>query len=156
LLAFLSRARAAHHVADAADAVADRARAIRALEAIVSGPLPNAPGEMAPEVREVVADTLARLSDLRSGAGDFTSAERDIERGLALVPTPTYFRGHLYEMRGLLEERRSKHLRAGGDDHGAEAARLRALDALETAMKIQADVIEEGLPKAKEPSHTEP
>lgn len=141
LLAFLSRARAAHHIADQAEAAHDLARAVGALEAVTSGPLPPSRGEAAPEVREVLADTLARLADLASQRDDYDAANRYLERGLGLVPTPTYFRGHLFEVRGLVEERNAARLERGGDAARAASAKARALEALEAAMKIQAEVI---------------
>jgi hypothetical protein len=145
LLAFLSRARAAHHAADAHEAKGDLAASARELEAIVNGSAP--PGKDAPEVREVLADSLARLAELRARSDDFGAAERDVERGLALVPEPSYFRGHLVEVRGLVEERRSKALEAKGDAKGAAASRERALAAFQEAMRIQNDVIERAAPK---------
>lgn len=146
LLAFLSRARAAHHVADQAEAARDLSQAVRALEAVTSGPLPPSKGEAAPEVREVLADTLARLADLASQQDDYDAASRYLERGLGLVPTPTYFRGHLFEVRGLVEERNAARLERAGDAAGAASAKARALEALETAMKIQAEVIGKSAP----------
>jgi tetratricopeptide (TPR) repeat protein len=140
LLAFLSRARSAHHRADALEERDDDARAILELEAVASGPRPAYP-----EVDEVLADTRARLADLRSRQGDFAAAERDLKVGLELAPTRNYFRGHLFEVRGLLEERRVKVLQAGGDSAGAEAARTRALQAFEQAMTIQEEVIRNAL-----------
>ncbi|HWA76362.1 MAG TPA: hypothetical protein VG937_28680 [Polyangiaceae bacterium] len=144
LLAFLSRARAAHHLADQAEAAHDLPRAVSALEAVTAGPLPPGKGEAAPEVREVLADTLARLADLTSQQGDAEAAGRHLERGLRLVPTPTYFRGHLFEVRGLVEERNAARLERAGDAAQAAQAKARALEALEAAMKIQAEVIGKG------------
>lgn len=142
LLAFLSRARSAHHVADQAEADHELSRAVFALVSVVDGPLPH--GEpSAPEVSEVLADTLARLADFESQLGNFEAAAGHVARGLERVPpTPTYFRGHLYEVSGLVEERRAAALTARGDSEGAARARGDALNALETAMKIQAAVIE--------------
>jgi hypothetical protein len=144
LLAFLSRARAAHHRADDPEMRGDFAGAIRDLEALLSGPIPKA--ATAPEVREVLADTRARLADLRSRTGDYQRAEEDVVEGLRLVPEPSYFRGHLLEVRGLAEERKSKTLAAAGDTKNAEAAKKRALDAFQEAMSIQAAVIERATP----------
>ncbi|MFZ5891531.1 MAG: hypothetical protein ACOY0T_10810 [Myxococcota bacterium] len=148
LLAFLSRARAAHHVADQAESDRNLPRAVQALVAVVDGPLPHAEPN-APEVSEVLADTLARLADYESQLGEFDAAAGHIARGLERVPpTPTYFRGHLYEVSGLVEERRATALRTRGDNEGAERAKSAALVALETAMKIQAEVIEASAPRA--------
>jgi tetratricopeptide (TPR) repeat protein len=157
LLAFLSRARAAHHAADLAESQADRPRAINVLREISDGSLPAGQASEAAEVREVLADTLARLADLQSEQGDHDDALRRIDRGLSLVPTPTYFRGHLYEVRGLAEERLAARLQARGDAPGAAAAKERALSALEAAMKLQASVIEQSArTKPGAPSEVKP
>jgi tetratricopeptide (TPR) repeat protein len=141
LLAFLSRARSAHHRADAFEERGDLGRAIAELDGLVRGPEPRYA-----EVHEVLADTRARLADLRSQQGNFAAADLDLAAGLGLAPDRTYFRGHLFEVRGLVEERRSKALHASGDEAGAEAARTRALGAFEQAMAIQAEVIQRALP----------
>jgi putative NIF3 family GTP cyclohydrolase 1 type 2 len=141
LLAFLSRARAAHHAADQAEATGSLAQAAGLLDAVVAGPLPPGSAANAPEVREVLADTLARTADLKSRAGQFEGALSDVQRGLQHVPVPNYFQGHLYEVRGLVEERQSAALQQAGDAAAASAARARSLSALETAMKIQSEVI---------------
>lgn len=144
LLAFLSKARAAHHSADLAERSGDRAGAIRALLPVVSGPRPGG-GALPPEVAEVLADTLARLADLESAAGDVASAERRVTEGIALVPEPTYFRGHLFEVRGLVEERRAAQLTATGDTAGAAAAKEKAATAFVEAIAIQDRVISDAL-----------
>jgi tetratricopeptide (TPR) repeat protein len=154
LLAFLSKARAAHHQADVSLDAGDRASAIRALERIVSGPTPSLPGGPAaglpPEVAEVTADTRARLADLRSAQGDFDAALRDIEAGLSLSPSPSHFRGHLVEVRGLVEERRAKALDDQGEREAADRARKAAVAAFQEAIVIQDEVIAEALKAAKE------
>ncbi len=149
LLAFLSRARAAHHVADQAEAARDLAAAIKALREVSDGPRPPGDAARAPEVTEVLADTLARQADLESQNGDNDAALRLLERGLTLVPTPTYFRGHLFEIRGLVEERRAAKFTREGASEQATAAKASALEALEEAMKIQADVISKGEQKGR-------
>jgi hypothetical protein len=146
LLAFLSRARAAHHLADQAEAAHDLRRAVQNLTQVTDGPLPPGSAAQAPEVREVLADTLARLADLASQLGDNEAAERHLGRGLGLVPTPTYFRGHLFEVRGLVEERNASELERRGETAQAAQAKARALEALETAMMIQAEVIQKRAP----------
>jgi hypothetical protein len=143
LLAFLSRARAAHHRADDPEQRGDLKGAVRELEALLAGP--TLPGG-APEAREVLADTRARLADLRSRDGDYDRAEADVTEGLRLVPEKSYFRGHLFEVRGLSEERRSKALASAGDAARADAAKARALSAFQEAMEIQAAVIERAAP----------
>jgi hypothetical protein len=145
LLAFLSRSRAAHHRADAREEQSDFTAAETELRAVVDGPKPPCPS--AAEVREVLADTRARLGDLRSRHGDFAGAITDVEQGLTLVPESSYFRGHLLEVRGLIEERRGKSLAAAGDAAGAKAAEEAALAAFQEAMRIQSAVIEESAPK---------
>ena len=140
LLAFLSRARAAHHAADRAEQAGDLARARRLLSELTTGPFPS--GKHLPvEVREVLADTRARLADLASRAGDFAGADAELRAGLEQVPETSYFRGHLFEMSGLVDERRARDLSARGDSEGSKAANQRALEALEQAMTIQAEVI---------------
>jgi len=137
LLAFLSRARAAHHAADLAEGTGDRAAAIRALEAVTHGARPS----MSPEVGEVLADVHARLGELRSEQGDHDGAAREVGEGLALVPGTSYFRGHLFEVRGRIEERRMEAARARGDEALAASARAEALASFDEAMRIQDAVI---------------
>ncbi|WP_438019530.1 hypothetical protein WMF18_10835 [Sorangium sp. So ce315] len=147
LLAFLSRARAAHHAADVALGAGDRAAAARALEGIIAAPRP--PGTP-PEVAEVIADTYARLAGLRGEAGEFDAAARDVEAGLELAPAPSHYQGHLYEVAGVVEERRAKALDDRGDREAAAQARRRAVGLLERAISIQDQVITEALKGAPE------
>jgi hypothetical protein len=140
LLAFLSRARAAHHAADRAEQSGELERAKTSLLALTDGPVPG--GKTPPvEAREVLADTRARLADLESRIGDFARAEVELRLGLELVPETSYFRGHLLEVQGLMEERRAKRLAAQGKDDAANQANQRAVEAFEHAMTIQAEVI---------------
>jgi hypothetical protein len=143
LLAFLSKARSAHHLADQHEAKGDRPAALRALEGLVAGAVPPTP---TPEVDEVLADTRARMADLMSEAGRFDQADAEISQGLQHAKSPTYFRGHLFEVRGLVEERREKALRSNGRGQEADQAHARSLDAYEAAMKIQAEVIGAAVP----------
>lgn len=62
----------------------------------------------------------------------------------------TYFRGHLFEVRGLLEDRRAKALTDEGKGEEALKAKQRALSAFETSMEIQAEVINQALPSPEE------
>jgi len=140
LLAFLSKARSAHHEADLAEQGEDRPRAIRVLSQLVLGPQPGG-ASPSPEVAEVIADTRARLADLRSADADFDAALRDVDEGLRLAQASSHFRGHLFEVRGVVEERRSKALAEKGDAAGSEKAKKDALDAFEKAIEIQDDVI---------------
>ncbi len=146
LLAFLSRARAAHHLADEHETAGDLAAAVTPLSQLTAGPLPHENGaQLAPEVREVLADTRARLADLRSRVGDFSSALADVRAGLEDATAPNYFRGHLLETQGLVEERQAKALEAK-DPAAAAAARARAIGLLEQAMAVQASVIDGAAP----------
>ena len=127
LLAFLSRARSAHHLADDFEASADLKAAAGSLEALVAGPVPHAGGaELAPEVREVLADSFARLADLHSRQGAFDSARKEVQLGLDQARQPNYFQGHLLETAGLVEERQAKALEAS-DPKAAAAIRKRAI-----------------------------
>ncbi len=142
LLAFLSKAKALHHQADLAEDDKNTAAAIEALERVVDSPLP--PGEpLAVEVREVMADTLARSAELRS-RDDYQAALKDINRGLQLASERSHYRGRLMEVLGVVEEREFKRLEAAGDP-AAAAAKERALKALEEAVAIQDDVIKRAL-----------
>ena len=142
LMSFIGSARAAHHLADGREEQGDLGGAESALSSLLKGPLP--PKRDAAEVREVLADTRARIADLRSRRGDFEGALTDVDRGLELVPETSYFRGHLFETRGLIEERRTKALSEAGDAPGAAKARERALAAFEEAMRTQQAVIRAG------------
>jgi hypothetical protein len=142
LLAFLSRARAAHHLADEHEAAGDLAAALQPLMELTTGPFPRASGTgLAPEVREVLADTRARLADLHSRTGAFELALADVRAGLESATEPDYFRGHLLETEGLVEERHAKALEPK-DPNAASAARARAIGLLEQAMAVQARVID--------------
>lgn len=145
LMAFLSRARDAHHIADQYEGKKDLAGAIAQLDQVVHGPVPGG-GAPPPEAREVLADTWARLADLESRLGHFPAAEADVAMGLKLVPSVSYFRGHLFEVLGLTEQRRARALEAQKNDAGASAAKQRALEAFEKSMRIQAKVIQANVP----------
>jgi hypothetical protein len=148
LLAFLSQARSAHHIADLHEAENDVPAALRALQALTEAARP--PGNP-PEVDEVLADTHARSADLLSRAGRFDQAEVEVAAGLESAKAPTYFRGHLFEVRGLLLERREKALRGAGRGPEADLAREASLGAYEEAMKIQAAVIRAAAPAPSAP-----
>jgi hypothetical protein len=144
LLAFLSKARAAHHQADLAEDEKDTKRALAALGQITSGPLPGGSSPPA-EVAEVIADARARLADLESSAGDIDAALREIDAGLAYAVTPTHFRGHLFEVKGIVLERRHAALKEKGDSKGAERVKGEAITAFNEAIEIQNKVIEGAL-----------
>lgn len=143
LLAFLSQARSAHHIADLREAEGNLPAALRSLTTLTAAAKP--PGH-APEVAEVLADTRARSADLLSRVGQFAEAEAEVSAGLENASAVSYFRGHLFEVRGLLEERREKALRSAGRGQEADQARERSLSSYEEAMKIQADVIRQAAP----------
>ena len=149
LIAFLSKARAAHHEADLAEHAKDVGGAIRSLERLVRGPRP---GGASPEVAEVTADTHARLADLRSASGDFDAAIKDVDDGLALATAPTHFRGHLFEMMGIVHERRMKSLADAGNQSGADREKKLAIEAYEKAMTTQDEVIRRALPAGEPPA----
>ena len=145
LLAFLSRARAAHHLADSHEQAKDAKAAVEVLELLLRGPVPGG-NKPRPEASEVLADTRARVANLQSELGNFEAAMEHVDVGLKLVQADSYFRGHLYEVRGLVEERRANQLREAGKTKDAEAAKQRALTAFEEAMKIQERVIQNAVP----------
>jgi hypothetical protein len=63
---------------------------VRELSAIVDGPLPRG-GPALAEVREVLADTLARRAELSSRLGQHDAATADVDRGLTLAAEVSYF-----------------------------------------------------------------
>jgi len=141
LIAFLSKARAAHHRADLAERDGSRKDAIAAVSTILDGPQPPT----SPELVEVVADARARRADLRSQDGDFEGAARDIEEGLQAAVAITHFRGHLYEVGGLVAERQATTLGQAGNGAAAAAANERAIVLYEQAIDVQDKVIEAAL-----------
>ncbi|WP_394820856.1 hypothetical protein [Pendulispora albinea] len=146
LLAYLSQARALHHEANVHEASNDPARAIAALEQLTKAARPR-PGAVVPEIDEVLADTYARLAELRMRAGNFDGAARDVEQGLAHAKEPTYFRGHLFEVAGIVEEARAVSLADAGRPADVTRARERALTHLREAVEIQNRVIQGDVPR---------
>lgn len=146
LVAFLGKARAAHHSADLLEDRKDLEGAVKVLEGLLSAD--RIPAR--PEAQEVVADTRARLADLKSELGRFAEAAREVDSGMALVKGTTYYLGHLLEMRGLVHERHAKQLRTQGDLGAAKAAEEAALEAFEASMRVQQQVIDQALPDAGE------
>jgi tetratricopeptide (TPR) repeat protein len=140
LMAYLSKARALHHQADLHEQDNDLKAAIADLQTLIATPVPGG-GRPMQEAQELLADTLARLADLRGQLGDFDAASSDIEQGLQRAPKVSYFEGHLYEIRGINEQRHAKALADRGDPQGAELARRNAMKALERAVSIQDQVI---------------
>jgi tetratricopeptide (TPR) repeat protein len=142
LMAFVSKARALQHAADQLEEQGRGEEARAQLRRLIDGPEPDA---RAPEVREIEADALARLGELESAAGRFEAADQAIDQGLERATEVTLYRGRLFDVRGLCEERRAAALRAAGDEPGAAAATERAIRASEQAVAIQAEVIEKTL-----------
>jgi len=140
LLAFLSLARAHHHEANLLEQNGDRAGALVALRKIVDAPKPHPPQRL-PEVEEVLADTYARMAELELQGKDTAGAEHDVEAGLQHATDPTYFRGHLLEVFGIVEEARTAELLDGGRAAEADKARAHALALLREAVDIQEAVI---------------
>jgi tetratricopeptide (TPR) repeat protein len=140
LLAFLGKARAAHHQADLHQDDGDLDLAIAALEPVV-----NAAHPASPEAIEVIADTRARLADLRSDLAHYDAALADVEAGLALAGEPSHFRGHLFEMKGVVLERRFHAQEAAGEQEAAEKSKADALEAFRKAIEVQDKVIDEAL-----------
>jgi hypothetical protein len=143
VMAFLSAARALHHEADMHERSGDTRGAVAPLERLVALPSPAAV-----EVDEVLADTHARLAELRLGLNDLEGAGREVQAGLLRVQGPTYFRGHLLEVEGLVEEARAAQLSDAGRSDEATAARSKAMGLLEEAVRVQQQVIEHTLPAA--------
>jgi hypothetical protein len=140
LMAFLSAARALHHEADIREQSGDTASAIASLERLVAMPAPAAV-----EVDEVLADARARLAELRLERGDVDGADREVQAGLQRVKGPTYFRGHLLEVEGLLEETRASALADAGNSVEAARAKAKAVSLLEEAVQVQERVIDRAL-----------
>lgn len=145
LLAFLSKARAAHHQADLDEGDKQLGKAVDALAGLIAGPRPGGQSPP-PEAVEVLADTRARIADLRSQLGAIEPALREIDEGLLLASRPTHFRGHLFEVKGVVLERQMTLLKEQGDLPGAERAKAAAIKAYDEAIDIQNKVIESALP----------
>lgn len=141
LLSFLSKARAIHRQADAAEGQGEKAKALAALEGLVSGPVPGRRSE----IDEVLADTRARMAELRGALGQWEAAEKDIQQGLERAREVSYFRGHLFEVQAVVEERRAASLTS--DPAAASQARARAIRAAEQAVEIQDQVLRRALEK---------
>jgi tetratricopeptide (TPR) repeat protein len=143
-MAFLSKARALHHLANVKESAGDLPGAIDAMEQLVRAPRPH-PAQKVPEIEEVVSDAYARLAELRLAAGDLDGAQGAIREGLLHAPDPTYFRGHLLEVQGILEETRGAMLADAGKSEEAAKARARAMALLQEAVHVQDQVIDRAL-----------
>ncbi len=141
LLAFLSEARALHHEANLEESGGNLPGAARTMDRLVAARRPHD----GPEVEEVLADAYARLAELRLRQGTLDPAAAAVASGLAHAPAPTYFRGHLIEVQGLVEEARAAELADAGKVEEAVAARTKAISLLEDVVKIQDQVIQTSL-----------
>ena len=150
-MAFLSKARALHHEANLREEGGDLRGAAAQMERIVRANRPH-PGQVVPEVEEVLADAWARLAELDLRTGELKGAEKAAKEGLTHAREPTYFRGHLLEVQGIAEESRFAALADAGDSRGAEKARAAAMRLLEEAVAVQDQVIADALDAGIGPS----
>jgi tetratricopeptide (TPR) repeat protein len=144
IMAYLSEARALHHQANLKEDANDLDGAIAAMDRLAAAKRPH-PERTVPEIDEVLADTYARLAELELKKGDLDEAARAVDKGLERAPEPTYFRGHLVEVQGLVEEARAARLADAGKAAEAAKARERAIALLEEVVKIQDQVIQRSL-----------
>jgi tetratricopeptide (TPR) repeat protein len=149
LLAWLSKARTLHHLADLAEEEGSIDQAIARLEELAGGTMP---GGRPPEAAEVMADTYARIAELRTRRGDYERADQAVTSGLAYAPGATYFRGHLLEVRGLVYEKQSGDFEKAGRASEAKKAREKGLTASLEAVRIQDEVIRSTLGDAGGPT----
>jgi len=145
LMAFLSQARALHHQASLKEEGGDVPGAIQSMQRLVQAPRPH--DGKPPEVHEVLADAYARLAELELKRGALGPAADAVGTGLVHAPDPTYFRGHLLEVQGLVEEARSHELASAGRPAEAIQAREKAIQLLEEVVHIQEQVIQRSLGK---------
>jgi len=130
LMAFLSEARALHHQANLKEESNDLPGATAAMQRLVSARRP---------------DAYARLAELQLRQGALEAAAEAVKNGLAHAPEPTYFRGHLIEIEGLVEEARAAGLADAGKPEEAALAREKAIQLLEQVVRIQDQVIQRSL-----------
>ena len=144
VMAFLSEARALHHDANLREASNDDKGAIISLQKLTAAARPH-PDKTIPEVEEVLADTYARTAEIRLRDGDLDGAARDVHEGTTHAQADSYFRGHLLEVGGIIEEARAATLTDAGKTADADAAKKRALAFLHDAVEIQDKVIRASL-----------
>jgi hypothetical protein len=138
LVAYLSRARALHHEANIKEELGDRDGAIASMDRITSLPFSRA---NTPEVEEVLADAFARRAELELSTGRLDAAKTSLGKGLDHAHEQTYFRGHLVEVSGLVDEALAKQLADAGHPDEAKKTQDRALSELEEAISIQDKVL---------------
>jgi tetratricopeptide (TPR) repeat protein len=140
VMAFLSEARSLHHQANIREDEGDLPGAVTVMTRLVGATLPHA-GQKIPEVEEVLADAWARLAELQVKRHDLDEAAKAVRSGLGYAPDATYFRGHLLEVDGVIEEARAADLADAGKKDEAQRARARAIELLQEAVKVQEQVI---------------
>ena len=145
LMAFLSEARALHHQANLKEESGDLPGAAAAMQRLVDARRPHEGTTKTPEIEEVLADAYARLAELHLRQGALGPAADAVKAGLAHAPEPTYFRGHLIEVEGLIEEARAGSLADAGKPEEAARARDKAIQLLEEVVRIQDQVIQRSL-----------
>jgi hypothetical protein len=143
VMAYLSMARAMHHEANLKED-SDVSGAIAALGRLTAAKRPH-PGERVPEIEEVLADTFARIAELQVREGELAKASDSVREGLTHALSPSYFRGHLLEVEGIVEEARAQELGDAGRVSEAATAKARALDLLYQAVLVQEHVVTETL-----------
>jgi hypothetical protein len=144
VMAYLSEARALHHVANLAEDD-DVPRAIAALDQLTHAARPH-PDDRVPEIEDVLADTYARKAELHVRQGELGKASASVTEGLKHAPGPGFFRGHLLEVQGITEEARAAELRDAGQVAAAAEAKARAFDLLHQAVLVQERFVSESLP----------
>lgn len=146
LMAFLSAARALHHEANLEEEGNQLPKAIDAMNRLVALKVPHA-DKKTPEVEEVLADAYARLAELHLKNGDLDAASAAVEKGLSHVEGVTYFKGHLVEVKGLVEEARAARWADAGNAAEAAKSREKAIQLLEEVVRIQDQVIRSSIGK---------
>jgi hypothetical protein len=140
VMAYLSLARSLHHQANLSEDSRDIPGAIAPLQHLVRATKPHE-GTKVPEVEEVLADTYARMAELHTRTNELSAAEADVREGLTHAPDPTYFRGHLLEVLGIIDEARASSLADAGQVAAAEQARAKARELLKQAVAVQEEVL---------------
>lgn len=143
-MAYLSEARALHHQAGIKEDTGDIPAAIAAMARLTSAQRPH-PERKVPEVEEVLADAYARKAELELRTNDTGAALGSVQEGLKHAESPTFFRGHLLEVEGLIEKARGSAFADAGKNDEAKAARDRAIRLLDEAVKVQEGVVNASL-----------
>jgi hypothetical protein len=140
VMAYLSEARAFHHLANLKEDARDPKGALVELDLLVHTKKPHE-GATVPEVEEVLADTYARMAELNLRLNELRAAQSDVREGLVHAPERTYFRGHLLEIEGLIEEARAGALLDAGQTSAAAEASAGAAELLRQAIVVQEAVL---------------